>query len=390
MRLFGVMVAGGFSSEVAAGPRMLGNMPELHAMLAVHSIDPAIPAAVENASGAQVIAMDVGWRPNPNDDRPAWAKMGSWAKLGAVLPRVVSLARKFQPDVIYSSQQRWDCTLASAVALALGKPQIVHLHYTPGPWLGRVALQRLRDCARVVPVSNYIRQLVIEHGALPERVKTVLNSVVPAQAEAGARERIRTELGLSPEHRVIGHVGRLDETKGQRETIEALASLTSELPNARLVLVGGGSFREELERLAQNLGVSGRVVFAGVRKDVRACLASFDVFAHPSYSDPCPLAVLEAQAAGLPVVAFRDGGIPEIVEHGQTGLLSRAGEVDGLAESLRKTLADPELATRLGQAGAERMKTHFNGALAGQRFAVVVRELLEEEAAGGADSAVSA
>lgn len=369
---------------------MLGNAPGLQAMLAVHSTDPAIPASVEAMSGAEVVAADMGWRANPNDDRPTWAKMGSWAKLGTVLPRVVSLARKYQPDVIYSSQQRWDCTLASAVALALGKPQIVHLHYTPGSYLGRIPLQRLRDCGRVVPVSDYIRKLVIEHGAPAERVKTVLNSIVPTAADAFARERVRHELGLSAEHRVIGHVARLDEYKGQRETIEAFATFARDLPQARLVLVGGGSFREELERIAQQLGVTDRVVFAGVRKDVRACLASFDVFAHPSYADPCPLAVLEAQAAGLPVVAFRDGGIPEIVEHGQTALLSRAGEVEGLAESLRKTVADPELASRMGAAGAERMKNHFNTTVAGQRFGVVVRELLEEEAAGSADRAASA
>lgn len=357
---------------------MLGSAPEVQACLAVQSLDPSVPRSVEAASRAQVIALDVGWRPNPDATRPAWAKLGSWAKLGTVVPKVVAAARSFEPDVIYSSQQRWDCTLASAVALALGKPQVVHLHYAPGPWLGRLAQQRLRECALVVAVSEFTRSLVIEHGARPEQVKAVLNSITFLPAEPGARERVRAELGFTPEHRVLGQIARFDETKGQRETIEAFARLLPDAPHARLVLVGDGDQREPLEALAVSLGVRDRVVFTGVRKDVSSCLAALDVFSHPSFPDHCPLAVLEAQAAGLPVAAFNGGGLTEIVAHGETGLLSPLHDVQELSDSFKRLLLDVDLSRRFGAAGAERVRTHFNEPLAGQRFAEALRGLLAQ------------
>lgn len=126
-------------------------------------------------------------------------------------------------------------------------------------------------------------------------------------------------------------------------------------------------------------------MFTGLRRDVSACLAAFDVFTHPSYSDPCPLAVLEAQAAGLPVVAFEDGGIPEIVDNGKTGLLSPKSDVPALAASLRQLLANPALSAAQGAAGAQRMRSHFTEVLAGERFTRVVRDLLAplQQAASG-------
>jgi len=376
MKLFGIMIAGGFSSEVSVGSRVLGNSPEVESLLAVHAVDAAVPKAVETASKGRVFALDAGWRANPDGTRPTWAKALGWAKLGSVLPAVIAEARRFAPDVVYSSQQRWDCTLASAVALALGKPQVVHLHYVPGPWLGRLAQQRLKSSPLVITVSEFTRQQVIAHGARPERVTTVLNSIALRAAEPDARARVRAAWGFGDDERLIGNIARFSETKGQREIIEAFAALAPSTPQARLVLVGDGSIRAALERQAEQLGLKDRVIFTGSRSDISACLAAFDVFTHPSYLDPCPLAVLEAQAAGVPVVAFEDGGIPEIVAHGVTGLLSPVRDVKQLSADMKRLLDDVELSKRLGAAARERASAEFNEPLAGQRFTRTLRELL--------------
>jgi glycosyltransferase involved in cell wall biosynthesis len=116
-------------------------------------------------------------------------------------------------------------------------------------------------------------------------------------------------------------------------------------------------------------GLERSVSVLGFRKDVSAILGLTDVFIHPSRQDPCPLAVLEASAAGRPVIAYADGGIPEIVAHGATGLLVPTGDRDALASSLHRLLSDRELARRMGAAGRERMAGEFRPDLAGARLA---------------------
>src|SRR5450432_2817098 len=107
MKVFGVMIANGFSSEVSAGSRMLGNAPGVRTRFAVHSAPGNNDAAakVESNLKSDVITFDMGWRSNADGLRPRWAKAASWAKLSLVIPKLIARARAFQPDVIYSSQQ---------------------------------------------------------------------------------------------------------------------------------------------------------------------------------------------------------------------------------------------------------------------------------------------
>jgi glycosyltransferase involved in cell wall biosynthesis len=145
---------------------------------------------------------------------------------------------------------------------------------------------------------------------------------------------------------VVGNVARLVEQKGHRDLLAALARV----PDARLVLVGEGPLRPELERLAASLGIGERVEFLGHRDDVPELLAGFDVFAFPSLFEGLCLAVIEAQAAGVPVVATPVGGIRETVIDGQTGLLVPPHDPAALAAGIARLLADPEEARRLARA----------------------------------------
>jgi glycosyltransferase involved in cell wall biosynthesis len=145
---------------------------------------------------------------------------------------------------------------------------------------------------------------------------------------------------------LVGTVGRLAPQKDQETLLEAAALV----PEARFVLVGDGELRPELERRAAELGIADRVTFTGAREDVPELLASFDVFAHPSLFEGFCLAVLEAQAAGVPVVATPVGGIPETVVDGETGLLVPTRDPTALAAAIRRLLEDREFAQRLADA----------------------------------------
>jgi glycosyltransferase involved in cell wall biosynthesis len=159
---------------------------------------------------------------------------------------------------------------------------------------------------------------------------------------------------------VIGEIARLCDVKGQRELIRALA----EIPDARLVLAGrdleqGGAFQAELEREADRAGVRERVEI-GFHDDVAALLARLDVVALPSWTEGLPMVLLEAMAAGRPVVATPVGGTPELVVDGETGLLVPPRDPEALAAALRRVLDDRELADRLGEAGRRRVSERFS------------------------------
>jgi len=148
---------------------------------------------------------------------------------------------------------------------------------------------------------------------------------------------------LAQDGPLVGNVARLSEQKGHRYLLEAAARV----PEARFAIVGDGELRGDLERRARELGVADRVLFTGARDDVPALLASFDVFAFPSLFEGLCLAVIEAQAAGVPIVATPVGGIRETVVDGQTGLLVPLRDPEALAAGIRRLLADRAAAGRM-------------------------------------------
>jgi glycosyltransferase involved in cell wall biosynthesis len=173
---------------------------------------------------------------------------------------------------------------------------------------------------------------------------------------------------------VIGTVGRLAALKRQDVLLRGFARLRH--PTARLLIVGDGPAREELVGLAAGLGVTDRVVFAGYRERPERALAAMDVFALTSDSEGMPLAILEAWAAGKPVVATRVGGVPELIADGRTGLLFPAGNDVALAQHLDRLLTDPSQATRLGAAGRETVRDRYDTRVMAGTYLGHYRDLL--------------
>ena len=160
---------------------------------------------------------------------------------------------------------------------------------------------------------------------------------------------------LPPDGRAVGTVGRLAAQKGQRYLIDAAPAVLARHPDARFVVVGDGELRGELERLAAARGVADRVLFTGARDDVPGLLASFDLFACPSLFEGLCLAVIEAQAAGVPVVATPVGGIRETVEDGVTGFLVPPTDSAALAERIVFCLEHPDEARRVAAEARRRV-----------------------------------
>jgi glycosyltransferase involved in cell wall biosynthesis len=160
---------------------------------------------------------------------------------------------------------------------------------------------------------------------------------------------------LALDGRIVGTVGRLAAQKGQRYLVDAAPAVLARHPDARFVIVGDGELRGELERLAADRGIADRILFTGPREDIPELLASFELFACPSLFEGLCLAVIEAQAAGVPVVATPVGGIRETVEDGVTGFLVTPADSASLAERIVFCLEHPGEARRAAEEARRRV-----------------------------------
>jgi sugar transferase (PEP-CTERM/EpsH1 system associated) len=220
---------------------------------------------------------------------------------------------------------------------------------------------RLAD--RVIAVCEMARQAEIERARVsPDKVVTIHNGVDTREfvaLDARAATRARRAFGIPAGAPLVGAAGRLHRQKGFADLITALAQVRERFPAVRLLLVGDGELRGDLEAHAQALGLSEVVVFAGLRTDIPEILAGLDLFALPSLWEGLPNVVLEAMAAGLPVAATAVGGTPEIVVDGVTGILVPPQDPEVLAQAITRLLGDPGLRHRMGQAGQERVAQRF-------------------------------
>jgi glycosyltransferase involved in cell wall biosynthesis len=263
-------------------------------------------------------------------------------------------------------------------ARSLGLPSVATIHVmerSPGA-RERVkdelmAFARRRCAARVICVSEAAREWYLGTGwERRERVVVVPNGAAARPAAPGDRERVRSALGLGPADLAITMLGVLRPGKGHDVAMAAVSALRTRFPALKLLIVGDGPTRADVARLAA--GLEGSVLLTGHRDDVPEVLAASDALVHPTERDAFPTALLEAMAAGLPIVATAVGGIPEIVVDGTTGLLIRpqAG-AEGLADALRRLLDDPALRARLGAAGRRRFEERFTAEVWAERLRVV-------------------
>jgi glycosyltransferase involved in cell wall biosynthesis len=210
--------------------------------------------------------------------------------------------------------------------------------------------------------SRFIRDVGVRHRLFRSRDVTVIpysSRMTVGDVAEGGRARLRAELGLPPDAQLIALVGRIEDQKGVDLLVRAVPAVVAQVPGAHVLVVGDGTRRAEVEALAHELGVADRVHVTGWRHDLPDVMRAVDLLALPSRWEAFGIVNLEAMAAAKPVVGFAVEGVPEVVVHGETGLLSPAGDVDALARDLVRVLTDPSLAVRLGEAGRRRFVEHF-------------------------------
>lgn len=204
------------------------------------------------------------------------------------------------------------------------------------------------------------------------RIDVVPNGVA---IPSGERQRVRAELGLREDDRLILAVGNLYPVKGHRTLIEAAARLGPGAGSWTIAIAGRGDERPELERMIAGHQLEGRVRLLGLRTDVADLLAAADLFVMPSLSEGLPLALLEAMSSGLPVVASAVGGIPGVVRADQTGVLVPAADPASLAQAIGRLLGDAQLRSRLGAAAGEEIPARFGVAVMVDAYLQIYRRV---------------
>lgn len=218
---------------------------------------------------------------------------------------------------------------------------------------------RSADC--VVSVCQAFAPRLIAYGVKPGRIRILHNAAAPAlPIPEPERAQLCTRLGIRTGESVLLTIGRLSLEKGHADLLCALARLSSSGLEWKLVIVGFGPERAALGELARSLGIGQQVIFAGFHADVAPYYAIADLFILPSHSEGSSNVLLEAMMAGVPIVATRAGGNPEIVLHEDTGLLVPVGDHAALADAIARVMRQPELAARLIKSACARATSEFS------------------------------
>jgi glycosyltransferase involved in cell wall biosynthesis len=283
---------------------------------------------------------------------------------GAAVAKVLGLIREFQPHVLHTHTAKAGAVGRTAAMLAgRARPQAVvhtfHGHVLRG-YFGRAKTEGFRLLERrlarasdaLIAVSPEVRDDLVRLGIAPESkisvIRLGLDLTSRVATAAGARERLREALDIPGDAFVVGWLGRMTEIKRVDDLVRAFADIP---PDAHLLLVGDGPLRSHLQTLARELGVDARVHFAGFRDDVGAVYAACDVVALTSANEGTPVTLIEALAAGVPVVSTDVGGVADVVDAGRSGFLAPPGDIEALADGLRRLAADPGARERMGAAG---------------------------------------
>jgi glycosyltransferase involved in cell wall biosynthesis len=226
---------------------------------------------------------------------------------------------------------------------------------------GVLSLARYRAAARVVAVSHFVEQCVVQSGLPADRVSVIYDGVqIPAKISQAQRESARAQLGIPREIPCIGNVAAFVPEKGHVLLFDAFAKLRAQFRECVLLLRGEGPELGRLQSLARKLQVAGAVKFLPPSIDLETMFAALDIFAFPSHEEPLGSALLAAMAHALPVVAIARGGIPEFVEEDKNGLLVKDLDPGAFSSAIARLVAHPEEAIRLGKGARETVMARFS------------------------------
>ena len=289
----------------------------------------------------------------------------------ALLTRLRALLAEHPRAIVHSHGYKPDILLAALRApRRLGCLATCHTWYSDTVKMKlfeRLDKRVLRGFDHVVAVSREIRDDLIASGVNPGNVSRIDNGISVPSVEPDGRARIRGELGIGPQERLVVQIGRLAKSKRNDLLLEAVADLR-ELGPIRVLLVGEGAERESLIAKAHSLGIAHSVTLCGYRDDAPRVLAAADVLALTSDKEGLPIVILEAMALGCPVVSTAVGDVPAVLRSGESGWIVPVNDRDALRRALAEALGDPDLARSRARQAQKDFTERFARDVMGRRY----------------------
>jgi glycosyltransferase involved in cell wall biosynthesis len=286
--------------------------------------------------------------------------------------RLARLIRRVRPDVVHTHTAKAGAVGRAAALLAGRRPVVVHTfhgHVLRGYFgtLGTLAFRAIetvlaRATDRLVAVSPEVRDELVGLGVAPASKFSVVRlgiELEPRVAFDGDAAEVRRRHGIGTERFVVGWFGRMTAVKRTDDLLSVLAALRERGIDALLLFVGDGDDRERLEERAHELGLAQACLFLGYQEDVAPWYAICDAVVLTSASEGTPVTIIEALAAGRPVVATDVGGVPDVVDEGETGFLVAAGDTHAMAERLELLARDPARRAQMGREGRKRVLSRY-------------------------------
>jgi glycosyltransferase involved in cell wall biosynthesis len=300
----------------------------------------------------------------------ALAGRGKVGKAMAYAPSLASLARAAayvrgnRIQIVHATDRPRDASYVSLLGYMSRAISVVHMH-APVTDLSRPTVWGMRHSAAIFSVSEAVRVDLIRSGLDSAKIHTVYNAVDPEHfdpdRQRDASPSIRDQYGIPRAAPLAGIAARMNPWKGQLELIGAVSQLRATHPDIHVMILGADvpEMRARYEQHAREGGVADRVHFGGFQRDVRPFLHEFDMFVHPSYGEPFGLSIVEAMAMRKPVIACNTGGPPEIITHGEDGLLVEERSAGAVASAMSTLLDNPQLGKRMGERARETVRSRF-------------------------------
>jgi glycosyltransferase involved in cell wall biosynthesis len=303
------------------------------------------------------------------------------------ITRLGNLVAKERPDILHTHLPRAD---AAGIFARLLHPTMawvcsVHGIYSVD-WSGRWTLPFFnflwQGADRVVAISHAVRDWLVKERSLPDRKIAVIHYGIESERFWKADSDLRAKFGLGDKF-IIGTIGRLEPRKGHEYLIEAINQIRNTIPSAALVIAGHDPWKygPNLQALTDRLDLREHVKFVGFQNDIPAFLSALDIFAFATTSEGFGQVVVEAMAAGKPVVTSKIPPLTEIVVDGETGLLVEPEKPDEFARAMHWLLTHPEEGHRMGNQGRERVKNCFTAEKMAEETLLLYNEVLCERTA---------
>ncbi len=290
-----------------------------------------------------------------------------------MLFRIGKIVEEFRPDVVHA-YFFWSILYGRILKLTGKVKVLVENREDQGFNWGRHEYFWLRVTKhlpdRIVCVSEAVKRVVVERERVdPSRVVVVNNGIEIHDGAAGNREITRGKLGFGADHLVIGMVANYNRPiKGVGNFLDAIPPIVEAMPSARFLFVGGGEEGNTLRDKARSLGIEPYVVFAGFQKEIRSYYEIMDLSVLTSFSEGLSMTLLESMAHGIPIVATRVGGNPELVQDGVNGYLVPVRDNRALVDRIVELLGDRELRERMGREGRSIAEGRFRVSAAARRY----------------------